>query len=363
LNTIGWFSLLKKLADTDGTSGCEENVRSAMSEEMRRFCKQVTVDPFGNLVAEKKGRSSQSKMIMLVSHMDEVGLVIKDIRSDGYLSFEMSGFVDPSILPSQWVRISTGRGLVRGIIGTRAGHFAGAQASPISHRSLLVDVGARSRVEAEDLGVKVGDFATYDRTLNSFNNDRYVVGKALDNRIGCTVMIETMRQLATDREAVDCRVYGVGTVMEEIGAVGARVAANSLRPDFAIVLDGLPGSDPYVPPEQSAVQIGRGPVIRKAELRIPETSVTPKWLLDLATGVAEEKGIPYQVDVASAYFSDASSVAASGVPVLPILIARQNSHSPAEIASVDDIERSIELTVAIVKKLTHMSSSKSPKRS
>ncbi len=169
-------------------------------------------------------------------------------------------------------------------------------------------------------------------------------------------MIETFREIS---EPDTGSIYAVGTVREEIGGIGARTAANSIKPDVAIVLDGLPASDPYVPLERSPVEIGHGPVIRRAEVQIPTASVTPRWLFDLAIETAKEEEIPYQVETASSFFSDASpiSAAADGIPTIPILVGRQNSHSPAEIASVDDVDHAIRLTSALVKKLLSRRSS------
>jgi putative aminopeptidase FrvX len=324
-----------------------------MLDEMKGVCRDVRIDKLGNLIARKGGnRKNSSPSIMMAAHMDEVGLFIKYVRPDGYIAFELSGFVDPSILPSQWVRISTGAGgVVRGVVSTKGAHFA--RLDPREQQqpsSLFIDVGARSRDEVIEMGVRAGDFATYDRGLALSENGKYLIGKSLDNRIGCTVMLETFKEIS---EPDAGSVYAVGTVREEIGGIGARTAANSIRPDVAIVLDGLPASDPYVPMERSPVEIGRGPVIRRAEVQIPTTNVTPRWLFDLAIDAANEEGIPYQVETASSFFSDASpiSAAAEGIPTIPILVGRQNSHSPAEIASIEDVNQAIRLTSALVKKL------------
>lgn len=351
---VGRVSLLRRLVESDGISGCEEKVRDAMLDELKNHCKNTEVDGLGNLIATCEGRSSGPR-IMLAAHMDEVGLFVKHIRPDGYLAFELSGFVDPNILPSQWVRISTARGkMVRGVIGTKAAHFAKEESPKKGGKeSLLIDIGARSRDEVGEMGVRAGDFATYDRGLILSENGKYFIGKSLDNRIGCMVMIESLKEIENAGN-----LYAVATVREEIGGIGARAAANRIKPEIAIVLDGLPSSDPYISLERSPVEIGRGPVIRRAEVQIPISSVTPRWLFDLAIEAANEEGIPYQVDIASGYFSDASqiSAAAFGVPTIPILVGRQNSHSPAEIASVEDVDYAIRLTSVLIKKLQSRSS-------
>ena len=346
------MSLLRRLAESDGISGSEEKVRQVIGDELRD-CGEIEVDSMGNLVAVRKGSQSSAPSIMLASHMDEVGMIVKYIRPDGYIVFELSGLIDPSILPSQWIRISTARGIVPGVIGVKAGHFADDEKAKPTHRSMWIDVGARTREEVIELGVRVGASVTYDRPFRISDNGKYIFSKALDNRIGCTVMIESMRQIINAESR--WHVYGAGTVMEEIGGLGAKAVTNRLQPHVAIVLDGLPASDPSVSMESSAVQVGQGPVIRKAEVRITNCSVTPKWLVDLAVKVAEDEGIRYQIDVTSTLFSDASAI--NGIPTIPLLVPRKNSHSPAEVADVEDIAAAIKLTSALVKKISSTESS------
>lgn len=353
-STAERLGLLKKLVESDGISGEEDEVREVIRAEVKGLCDEIKVDSFGNLVAIKKKSKSSVPRIMLASHMDEVGLIVKHIRSDGYLNFELSGFVDPSFLPSQWVRIHTAKGVVSGVVGAKPGHLADEDRTKPTHRSMWIDVGAESKEKALELGIRVGDSVTYDRPFRMSSNQEYVFGKALDNRVGCLLLIESMREILS----VDCpcHLYGVGTVMEEVGALGAKVAANNLRPDLAIVLDGLPASDPSVPSEQSAVQVGKGPAIRRSEVHIPDSNVTPRWLFDLALRVADEEAIPYQTDVMSISFSDASAIniSAHGIPTIAILVPRRNSHSPAEVASIRDIHHAIKLTAGLVKKISSM---------
>jgi len=345
------LSLLRKLTDSDGISGYETKVRRVMADELRKLCKTIVVDNLGNLIGTKQSDSS-ANTVMLLSHMDEVGLVVKYVRPDGFINFDLCGKIDPTILPSQWIRITTPTKTIRGVIGARAGQLAESELKRPSHFSMWIDIGAKSREEVSKFGVNIGDFATYDRPLELLNGGKHIIGKALDNRAGCLVMIESLKEIIGKN--VDCRVHAVGTVMEEIGSVGAKVIGNNMQSDVAIVIDGMPASDPFTPIEQCSVIVGNGPVIGKAELLIPDANVTPQWLADLAIKTAKEEGIPYQVDVSSLFYSDASAICISGhgIPTIPISIPRRNSHTPAETASIADIENTIRLIAGLVERIS-----------
>jgi putative aminopeptidase FrvX len=345
------LSLLESLTQADGISGYESQVRGIMQAELEQLTGDVSVDSAGNLIATWKPGSG-SPSVALFAHMDEVGLLVKQVRPDGYLSFELSGGIDPSILPSQWVRVATSKGILTGIIGTAPGHLAGREPLNVDYRRMYIDVGARSQSEARDLGVRVGDAVTYDRKLTRAGDGRFVVSKALDNRIGCSVMIEAFRAGVESR--VPLTLSAVGTTMEETGALGARAAAAALRPDVAIILDGLPAHDPLVPEGISTCRVGAGPVISRVEGRSPNSSVVPEWLMDIAVEAAEEDAIPYQIDVNYYFDSDAGGInfVAPGTPIVSIYVPRQNSHSPAEIALIEDIENAVRLASSVIKKLS-----------
>jgi len=343
--------LLERLTDADGVSGDEDRVREVMERELRPVSDRLTVDSIGNLIAE--AGPDGSPRVALFAHMDEVGLLVKHIRPDGYLAFEISGGIDSSILPSQWVRISTAKGVVKGVIGSAPGHLVGegSEQRP-DYRMMYIDIGVRSSKEALSTGVRVGDAVAYDRHLSASANGEFAFGKALDNRIGCLVMIEVFKACVASPR-LSCRLLGVGTTMEETGALGARAAARALSPDVAIILDGIPAHDPLVPREISAGEVGRGPIISKVEGRNPNANAVPRWLFESAVQIAEKEGIPYQVDVNYFFDSDAGGINFSmpGTPIIPVYVPRQNSHSPAEIASLQDIENAIRLTTLLVRKL------------
>lgn len=349
------LDLLKRLVDARGGPGFEDEVREVMIQELRGCADEIEVDPLGNVIAVKRGEARGPK-IMLAAHMDEVGLIVKTIDPDGFVLFEPNGIIDDRMLPTQWVVIHTRKGPVYGVVGVKARHLLTPeeQARAPVFRDMWIDVGALSRKDVEELGVRPGDPTTFDRGLRVIGKGNFVLARALDDRIGCAIMIQALKRLAKVKH--EATVYAVGTVMEEVGARGAGTSAFAIKPDVAIAFDTSHGVDLAVTPKWSAVRVGRGPTIRLMDMVFSAVrgGITPPRLRDLVIRAAEEEKIPYQLDVMSGTFLDAASISLSGdgVPSVGILVARWNAHSPAEVACLDDIDNAVRLTVAIVKRAT-----------
>jgi putative aminopeptidase FrvX len=347
--------LLKKLVEARGTPGFEDEVREVMVRELRDCADEIEVDPLGNVVAIQKGESKGPK-VMLAAHMDEVGLIVKTIDNDGFVLFEPNGVIDDRMLPTQWVVIHTRKGPVYGVVGVKARHLLTPEemARAPMFRDMWIDVGALDRKAVEELGVRPGDPVTFDRGLRVIGKGNFVLARALDDRIGCVIMIQALKRLRKiEHEAT---VYAVGTVMEEVGARGAGTSAFAIKPDVGIAFDTSHGVDLAVTPKWSAVRVGHGPTIRLMDMVYSAVrgGITPPRLRDLVVRAAEEERIPHQLDVMSGTFLDAASISLSGegVPSVGILVARWNAHSPAEVACLDDVENAVKLTVAIVRRTT-----------
>jgi endoglucanase len=349
------LDLLRRLVDARGAPGFEDEVREVMIKELLGCADKVEVDRLGNVIAVKRGRGKGPK-IMLAAHMDEVGLMVKTIDPDGFVLFEPNGIIDDRMLPTQWVVIQTRKAPVYGVVGVKARHLLTPEemARGASFRDMWIDVGALSRRDAEELGIRSGDPITFDRGLRVIGKGDFVLARALDDRIGCTIMVQALKRLTKVKH--EATVYAVGTVMEEVGARGAGTAAFAIEPDVGVAFDTSHGVDLAVTPKWSAMRVGRGPTVRLMDI-VPSAikgTVTPPKLRDLIIKAAEEEKIPYQLDVMSGTFLDAASISVSGegVPSVGILVARWNAHSPAEVACMEDVENAIKLTVAIVRRIT-----------
>lgn len=348
--------LLKKLVDVHAPSGFEDPIRPVIIEELQNYVDEIHTDPLGNVIGKKYGKTIQGPKVMLSAHMDEVGLIVKYVNDEGFVFFEKHGMIDDRILLAQRVKIHTKKGSVCGVIGVKSRHLLTAEElvrSP-SFRDMWIDIGVQNKREAEELGVRYGDPITFDRNLQVIGKGDFVTGRALDDRLGCAVLILTMKELSNKKH--EATVYAVASVLEEVGARGAQTAASAINPNVAIALDVTHGIDPAVTPMWSAIKLGSGPSIRLADIHWPtlQGCVTPTWLKEFILRVADGAEVPYQIDILSGTFLDSSTIhmVGHGVPSFGILIPRRNGHTPAEVACLDDVKNAVQLVVAFIKKLT-----------
>ena len=241
--------LVKELCNLSAPSGFEDEVRNFIRERVN--ADEVYTDTMGNLICHKKG---SGKKVMVCAHMDEVGFIITEITDKGFLKFSTLGGVETAVICSKKVLI--GENKVPGIISAKAIHLQkrSEELNPLKLRDLCIDIGAKDKDRAKEL-VNLGDFAVFDGEYTEFG-ENLVKSKALDDRVGCAVLIELMR------EKYDNDMYFVFTVQEEVGLRGATVAANRIKPDFALVLEGTTCSDVYgSKPHNQVTTLGDGSVM------------------------------------------------------------------------------------------------------
>jgi endoglucanase len=339
------MKLLKKLSEAHGVPGHEDKVRELLREELERTCDEVFVDKLGNLIARK---GEGKRKVMLDAHMDEIGLMVKHIDKKGFIRFTtLGGFFDQTLL-NQRVVVHTRKGEVLGVIGSKPPHLMKEEERKkvVKAENMFIDVGAGDAEEVKKLGVRVGDYITFDRSFAELAGE-LVTGKAFDNRIGCYAMVEIMRRLSVDAE-----VYAVATVQEEVGLKGARTAAYKIYPDIAIVLDVTTTGDyPGVREEESATKLNGGPAITLVDAK-GRGLITHPEVKELLISTAEEEKIPYQLEVGEGGTTDATIIhlTKEGVPAGVVSVPTRYIHSPVEVASVKDIERVVELVAKAVER-------------
>ncbi len=335
------LDLLRELTSIPGGAGAEDEVGARVRQEMGDCLDSVEVDPLGNVIGILEGGSSSLRM-MVCAHMDEVGLLVKHIDDDGVLRVELNGMLDHRALLSAEVDVWTSQGSVPGVVGVKGRHLMTPEelSTELRTEDLWVDVGAATGDEALSLGIRVGDPILFQPNFRCLSGS-VVLSKALDNRASLAAMLIAMREIAENKP--DFSVYFVGSVMEEVGLRGAGVAANSIQPHAAIAMDTVPGEDPTTEPAQVAVAVGKGPTIRIAD----SATLYCRRLTEAIVDCAEEKGIPYQREV-STVKTDAGTIHLSGrgVPSAGVYIPRRNAHSPAEVASLADMENAARLLVS-----------------
>ena len=329
---MNWIDFLERLSLAVGPPGHEEEVRSLLRERLKENVDEIYEDRFGNLYAVK-GRGERK--VMLAAHMDEVAMIVRHVENNGFLRFAALGGLSPSQLIAQRVVVH-GKVKLRGVIGSIPAHMGGEERIP-KIEELYVDIGVKSREEAQKLGIRPGSLITFDVPFVYQPDTGVVIGKALDDRVGCLVLAEAI----ADVEPKD-RIFAVFTCEEESGLRGAQVAANKVRPELAFVIEGTIAADvPGVPEYNQITQLGKGPAIRVMD----RTVVVRSWLLESIMKRAEMLGIPYQLQLSPVSGTDAGpiSVSGEGVPVGVISIPARYIHSPQAMAKVEDIENAMRL--------------------
>ncbi len=334
--------MLKKLCNAFGPSGCEDEVRERILQEITPYCDDIKVDKIGNIIAFKKGKSSEKKF-MADAHMDEVGFIIKGYGKDGTLKFDEVGGLDERVIIGKKVLIGDDR--TCGVIGVKALHLSTKKERenipPI--KKLFIDIGANSKEEAEKK-VKVGDYAVFDSPYIQFG-DGCIKAKALDNRAGVSILINLLK---TADFAYD--FYATFTVQEEIGLRGAKIAANTIKPDFALIIESTICADlEGVPKHLQVTQSGKGTVFSVME----RTSLANASFLEFAKKIADEEGLPYQIKGTGNGGNNAGAigVAGMGVKTLAMAVPCRYLHSPGCVINYGDYENTEKLARIICERI------------
>ncbi|SER89819.1 M42 family metallopeptidase [Psychrobacillus sp. OK032] len=344
------LTMLKELTDAKGIPGNEREPRQVMEKYIKPFADKIEYDNLGSLIAEKVGDANGPK-IMVAGHLDEVGFMISKIDDKGFLSFQTVGGWWSQVMLAQRVTIVTRKGdTITGIIGSKPPHIltADARKKAVDVKDMFIDIGASSKEEAMEWGVLPGDMVVPYFEFSVMNNEKLLLAKAWDNRIGCAIAIDVLKGLQDEKHPNI--VYGVGTVQEEVGLRGAKTATVKVNPDIGFAVDvGIAGDTPGITAKESTSKMGAGPQI----VLFDASMVSHKGLRDFVVDTAEENDIPYQFETIPGGGTDAGSmhISLNGVPALSIGIATRYIHSHAGILHRDDYENTVKLVVEVIKKL------------
>ncbi|MCB9451026.1 MAG: M42 family metallopeptidase [Anaerolineaceae bacterium] len=341
--------LLQELSEAVGVSGDEEAVRNIILSAIDGHAEHIRIDPMGSVTAVQPGTGGSGLRVMLAAHMDEIGFMVTGVDSDGTLRFTKVGGVDDRILPGLRVRI--GADQIPGVILWGPIHKTWEQKSIAKITSLRIDIGASSKDDANGK-VKAGDRVVFDSRFMEVG-DKMLRGKAFDDRVGCSLLVDVLQG---GPYAVD--VLAAFTVQEEVGLRGARVAAQTLDPDVAFVLEGTTAHDvpdPMADPDavtrpNPTCKIGGGPALTVMD----RSMVTDPRLLRFLRGTAEANSIPYQLKTALGGGTDAGAIhqANAGVPSAVISMPCRYIHSPSAYLSRDDYAHTLKLIQAALNSLT-----------
>lgn len=335
---------LQALLDAAGPSSFEGRPAAIWRQRAAELGAQVATDAYGNSFATfKAGRRPR---VMLAGHIDEIGLMVSYIDKEGFVYFKAIGGWDPLQLVGQRVRILGYRGELVGVIGKKPIHLMSAdeRGKPVKLDDLWIDIGARDEADAK-AAVRPGDVAVIEQPAIALRHGR-LVSRALDNRIGAYIALEAARRAAKRAKA---EIIAVATVQEEIGHVGAGVAAFGLAPDVAIAIDVTHASDQ---PGVSKKQTGEVPLGSGANLSVG--SVVHRGVFARLVACAEAAKLPYTIEAAPARTAtdgDDIAKALRGVPTAVVSVPLRYMHSPNEMLELDDVEVVIKLLVAFIHSL------------
>jgi endoglucanase len=338
---------LQKLADAAGPSGFEEPVRAVLVGMMKPLASSLTYDGMGSIIATQ---GSGGPKIMVDAHMDELGGMVRRITPNGLLTMQMlGGWLDQALPDQRWVIIGS-KGPVKAVTGIRDVHVVPAEerTKVYPRDSLFLDVGAANEAEVRAMGISPGDPIVPDAPFEILNGTQNYLGKAWDDRVGCAVIVEAMRRLAN--EPHPNQIVWVITTQEEIGLRGAHTAADVVKPDLGIALEGGITGDVFPGrPDETQAKLGAGPGIF-----LYDSSALPnRKLTAFVKQIAAERKLPLQLDLVQGYGDDSAEIQKSngGVPTVNLVVPVRYTHAHNGILNRRDFDQMVDLVVSMLKKL------------
>lgn len=329
---------MKKLSEADGVSSQETGVAQIMEKEFKKRGLKTQIDEFGNVLAYKKITKNP---LVLGAHMDEIGLMVKHIDEKGFLRFMKIGGIDDRALMNQQIIIRTRDGILPGVIGGKPPHIMKPEErkNTVDYKSLFIDVGATSAKEAAKMGIAIGDTVTFSTKFYKLGK-KMMTGKALDNRVGCYVLLQLAKGLKDN-------IVLLGSSQEEVSTFGkgAKTASYTLDPRAFIAVDTtIAGDHPELRPHEAPVYLAKGPCIVLVEAGA-RGNVAEKNLTKKIIDIAKKEKIKVQMEVFDGGATDAASVhnLKSGIPSIGVCVPARYIHSTVGVVHEGDIENEIKL--------------------
>jgi putative aminopeptidase FrvX len=341
------ISLLQRLSDAPGPPGAEDAVRSIMVSELKPVATApIRYDGMGSVIAEL---GSTGPRIMIDAHMDELGGMVRRVGPNGQLTMQMlGGWLDQALPDQRWIILGS-KGPIHAVTGIRDIHVItpAERTAVIPRDSIFLDIGARTPAEAAAMGIEPGDPVVPDSPFLVLNGSDNYLSKAWDDRIGCAVLVQAMQRLAKMPHAN--HLFFVATTQEEIGLRGARTAANLVKPDIGLALEGGIANDQGGRPEETQAHLGGGPGI----FLYDSSAIPNRKLVRFVRDTAKSENIPLQFDLVQGYGDDSSEMQESGTgaPTLNIVVPVRYTHAHNGIVNRQDFDRTVDLMVAL---LTHL---------
>ena len=343
-------AFLKEITEAFGPPGCEDDVARILRDRVGDFC-EVTRDNLGSFIASKKGSKDRPR-VLVAGHMDEVGFMVTDVEASGFVRVRPLGGWWPHVLLGQRVTVRTRKGDFMGVIGSKPPHELKNEErnKVLDWDGIFVDMGVAKDFDvAETTGVRRGDFVVPHAPFESLANENLHAVKAWDNRVGCALAVDLLRELRNEEHANT--VFGVATVQEEIGLRGAGTSAEMVKPDIAIAVDvGIAKDTPgFGGADKAPERLGAGASILLLEGRAVAHPRLSRFVLE----VAEQEKIPHHITTIEGGSTDANrfQLQGTGVPSMAICVPSRYIHSHSSVIDRRDYDAALKLLVAICKRL------------
>ncbi len=345
------MKLMKEMMEAFGPSGFEREVNKLFKKHMTPYADEVIQDKLGSVGFVAKGTSDRPR-VLVTGHTDEVGFIISSLTDEGYLTFNQLGGWFDQVLLGQRVVIRGSKGDVHGIIASKPPHVLSEEERKkvVEKKDMFIDVGATSRQEAEECGLKVGDPVVPYSMFEVIQNGKVAMGKAFDDRIGAFVFAEAMKRMKKQKMTHPNTLYGVATVQEEVGLRGAQTIAHVVDPDVAIILEvDIAGDVPGIKPQDAQAKMGKGPSM----LTFDAGMIPNQPLKEFVIEVARQSQIPLQLSQMKGGRTDGAPIHMSraGCPTVVISVPTRHIHSHSGMLSLKDTENTVRLVMELVKRL------------
>jgi putative aminopeptidase FrvX len=346
------LDIFKRMMESFGPSGFERETSRVIKEYMKPYSDEILADKLGSVVFVAKGKAERPH-VLLAGHIDEVGFVISGIEEKtGFLSFNPVGGWWDQVLLSQRVVVRTAKGDVQGIIAAKPPHLLSEEerSKVITQDKMFIDIGATSKKDAEEEGVKIGDPVVPWSPFSLIRDGKVAMGKAFDDRVGAFILMEAIRSIKDNKIIHPNMLYGAATVQEEVGLRGAQTVAQLVDPDVGIVLEvDIAGDVPGIKPFEAPTKMGKGPSL----LTFDRSMIPNQPLKEFVWQTAEKAGIPLQLSQVARGGTDAGRIHLNrvGCPSVVISVPTRHIHSHVGLLSLEDTEYAIKLIIELVKKL------------
>lgn len=345
------IELIEKLSNAFGLSGFENEVAEIAADYAKDFAK-TRKDKMGNLYVNYEKQPEKPLKVLLDAHLDEVGFIVHALRPNGMIDFLPVGGWVVNNVPAHTVIIRTENNQkIKGITASTPPHFMSEaeKKAPLSFDNLVIDVGTNSKEETEALGIKIGDPIVPDVTFETLHNESILLGKAFDCRIGVAALLETMKEFSAHAETAEVEVTGALSTQEEIGIRGAKVVANQVDADLAIVFEGCPADDTFTPDYKIQSALKKGPMLRDFDVSM----ITHPGFQKFALNIADKHQVKVQRSVRKGGGTNGAAyhLSEQGIPTIVVGIPVRYAHTHYGYVAYEDFLSAKDLVVNILKEL------------